>query len=195
MKLNGQDLPPDFPEHMLPVERASLAAFPSSSAQVGTTQLAISTLPAQGGPISLQAATSLHAVQVQGINHCIGCTPGEEKLRSLIDTVAPGTPISDPFFPDTMLQIVYSGGRLEAKGIDCQNIFQQVLSQMEVRLEGMECRMLRDEKGPCIDMAVAGCYSQNGSAPRPVYVLSRCREHMASGGLRTAHMRWVFQEA
>lgn len=152
---------------------------------------------AQGGPVTapqLQAARSLHAVQVQGINYCIGCMPGQEKCRSTIDTVAPGTPISDPFFPDAMLQMVHPNGRLEAKGVwDVSRIFPQVLSQMEVMLEWMECRVLSDELGPCVDMAVAGRYSQNGSAPRPVYVLSRCREHMASGGLRTAQMRWVFQ--
>lgn len=71
-------------------------------------------------------------------------------------------------------------------------LFEQVLSQMEVMLEGMECRVFRDELGPCVDMAIAGRYSQNGSAPRAVYVLSRCREHMASGTLLTARMRWVF---
>jgi len=137
------------------------------------------------------AATLLHAAQVQGINHCIGCMPGQEKCRSLIQT-APGTLISNPFFEDAMLQIIHPEGRLEANGVDIQYVFPQVLSQMEVLLEGMECRVLKDELGPCIDMAVCGRYTQNGSAPRPVYVLSRCREHIASGGLRTAQMRWVF---
>lgn len=139
-------------------------------------------------PQMVEAANASQASLMHSINACVGGV----RCNSLIGGSAQTRTLSDVFFPDATLEVSHPSAKMSVKPSGAHTVFVDLLVKlnMQIQFESMDCSASSDEVGPCLDMIIRGRYSQNGSAPRPLNVLSRQREHLGSGKLRTAKMRF-----
>lgn len=138
-------------------------------------------------PQMVEAAEASQASLMHSINICVG----EVRCHSQISGCTQTNSISDVFFPDATLEVSHPNAKITVPASGTHTVFVDLLKvrNMHIQFDLMECRVSSDERGPCLDMWIGGRYSENGSVPRPLNVLTRQREHLCSGKLRTAKMR------